>query len=53
MGLPVVVQLTDLRCFALGTSWRVILEGLPFVVAQVKAGQGLRDGVDVDGGGMD
>jgi hypothetical protein len=44
----VVVLLTGQHRFALGTSWAVILEGLPLVCAQAKVGQGLRDGIDVD-----
>jgi hypothetical protein len=47
MGLPVVVRLTGLRRFALGTSWVVILKGLPLAHAQAKVGQGLEDGIDV------
>jgi hypothetical protein len=43
-----VMWLTGLCCFALGTSWAVILEGLPLAHAQAKVGQGLRDGADVD-----
>jgi hypothetical protein len=35
----------------MGTSWAVVLEGLPLVRAQAKVGQGLGDGVDVDGRG--
>jgi hypothetical protein len=35
----------------LGTSWPVVLKGLPLVGAQAKVGKGLRDGVDVDGKG--
>jgi hypothetical protein len=35
----------------LGTSWLVVLWGLPLVGAQAKVGQGLRDGTDVDGRG--
>jgi hypothetical protein len=38
MGLPVVVCHTSLRRSALGTSWVVILEGLPLVSAQAKVG---------------
>jgi hypothetical protein len=51
MGLPVVVCHTGLRRSALGTSWAVILKGLPLVSAQAKVGQNLGDGVDVDGRG--
>jgi hypothetical protein len=47
-GLPAVVRLTGLRRSGLGTSWRVVLEGLPLVSAQTKVGQGLGDGVDVN-----
>jgi hypothetical protein len=48
MGLPVVVRLTGPRCSVLGTSWLVVLEGLPLISAQAEVGQGLRDGVNVD-----
>jgi hypothetical protein len=47
----VAVWLTVLRRFAAGTSWLVALWGLPLVGVQAKAGQGLRDGVNVDGRG--
>jgi hypothetical protein len=43
-----VMWLTGRHHFALGTSWAVVLEGLPLVRAQAKVGQGLRDGVGVD-----
>jgi hypothetical protein len=33
---------------ALGTSWAVVVEGLPLARAQAKIRQGFRDGVDVD-----
>jgi hypothetical protein len=48
VGFPMVVWLTDPRRSASGTCWPVVLCGLPLVGAQAKAGQGLRDGVDVD-----
>jgi hypothetical protein len=32
----------------LGTSWPVVLKGLPLVSTKVKVGQDLRDDVDVD-----
>jgi hypothetical protein len=51
MGFPVVVLLISLRGFVLGTSWAIVLEGLPLVRAQAKVGQGLRDGIDVNGRG--
>jgi hypothetical protein len=35
----------------MGSSWPVVLKGLPLVGAQAKVGQGLEDGVDVDGRG--
>jgi hypothetical protein len=35
----------------MGTSWLVVLMGLPLVGAQAKVGQGLEDGVHVDGRG--
>jgi hypothetical protein len=41
----------SLHRFALGTSWAIVLEGPPLIRAQAKVGQGLRDGVDVDGRG--
>jgi hypothetical protein len=47
----VVVRLTGLRRSALGTFWAVVLEGLPLLDAQAKVGQGLGNGVDVDGRG--
>jgi hypothetical protein len=37
--------------FCLGTSWLAVLEGLPLVGAKAKVGQGLKDGIDVDGRG--
>jgi hypothetical protein len=46
-----VTWLTGRHRLALGTSWVVVLRGLPLVRAQVEARQGLRDGVDVDGRG--
>jgi hypothetical protein len=33
MGFPVVMQLTGLRRSALGTSWLVVLKGLPLANA--------------------
>jgi hypothetical protein len=38
MGLPMVVQLTGLRRSVLGTSWAIVLKGLPLVHAQAKVG---------------
>jgi predicted aconitase with swiveling domain len=40
--------LTDRHRLAFGTSWVVVLGGLPLVRAQAEVRQGLRDGVDVD-----
>jgi hypothetical protein len=50
-GFLVVAWLTSLHRSALGTSWAVVLEGLPVIGAQAKVGQSLGDGVDVDGRG--
>jgi hypothetical protein len=36
---------------ALGTSWVIVLRGLPLIRAQVKIQQGLRDGIDVNNSG--
>jgi hypothetical protein len=48
MGPPVVMWLTGRHRFSLGTSWAVVLEGLPLIRAQAKVGHGLRDGVNVE-----
>jgi hypothetical protein len=53
MGFPVVVWLTGSHRSALGTSRLAVLWGLSLVGAQTKAGQGLKDDVDVDGRGVD
>jgi hypothetical protein len=47
------MRLTGTRGSALETSFPVVLLGLPLVGAQAKVGQGLMDGVDVDGRGKD
>jgi hypothetical protein len=47
-GFLMAVRLTGPRRSVTGTSWPVVLWGLPLVGVHAKAGQGLRDGVDVD-----
>jgi hypothetical protein len=44
-------RLTGLHGAIMGTSWPVALWGRPLDGVQAKAGQGLRDGVNVDGRG--
>jgi hypothetical protein len=48
VGFLVAVRLTGLCRSVAGTSWLVVLRGLPLFGIQAKAGQGLRDGVDID-----
>jgi hypothetical protein len=40
--------LSSRHYLALGTSWAVVLRGLPLVRAQAKIRQGLNDGANVD-----
>jgi hypothetical protein len=42
------MRLIGPRRSVVGISWPIVLWGLPLIGVQAKAGQGLRDGIDVD-----